>query len=85
MTYRDVFILHVPDALQHSSPDSIAQVLGGGLGVDVPEVNGPIQRLVSVQTTKAVHAIHAVHPSELRSERQVRGHGRPEVALVLHG
>ena len=40
-TYRDVLILHVPDALQHPSPDSIAQVLGGSLRVNVPEVNGP--------------------------------------------
>jgi len=80
--YRDVLILHVPDALQHPSPDGIAKVLGGSLGVDVPEVNGPIQRLVSVQAAKPIHAIHA---SELGSERQVRGHWRPEVALILHG
>ena len=40
-TYRDVLILHVSDALQHPSPDSIAQVLGGSLRVNVPEVNGP--------------------------------------------
>ena len=45
-TYRDVLILHVSDALQHPSPDSIAQVLGGSLRVNVPEVNGPVQRLV---------------------------------------
>jgi len=50
--------------------------------VDVPEVNGSVQRLVSIQPAKAVHAVHA---SEVRSKRQVRGHGRPEIALVLHG
>lgn len=81
-TYCNMLILHVPDALQHTSPDGITQVLGGGLGVDVPEIDRPVQRLVSVQTTKAAHTIHA---SEIRSERQVGGHGRPEVALILHG
>jgi hypothetical protein len=77
-TYRNVLILHVPDALQHASPDGITQVLSGGLGVNVPEIDRPVQRLVSVQTAKAVHAIHA---PEVRSERQVGGHGRPEAAL----
>ena len=92
-----MLILHIPDALQHTSPDSVAQVLSGGFWVDVPEVNRPVQRLVSAQAAKAVHAIHAIHPvhpvhpvhaihpSEFRSERQVGGHGRPEVALILHG
>jgi hypothetical protein len=60
-----MFVLHVPDALQHASPDRIAQVLGGGLGVDVPEVDSPVQRLVSVQ---APEAIHAVHSSEVGGE-----------------
>ena len=77
-TYCNVLILHVPDALQDTSSDSIAQVLGGSLGVDVPEIDRPVQRLISIQTTKAVHAIHA---PEVRSERQVGCHGRPEVAL----
>ena len=43
-----MLILHVPDALQHTSPDPIARVLGGGLGVDVAEVDCPVQRLVPV-------------------------------------
>jgi hypothetical protein len=87
-TYCNMLILHVPDALQHTSPDGIAQVLSGGLGVNVPEVDRPVQRLVSAQSAEAVHAVHpvhAIHASKVRSERQVGGHGRPEVALVLHG
>ena len=77
-----MLILHVPDALQHTSPDGIAQIFGGGLRVDVPEVDRPVQRLVSVQAAKAVHAAHA---SKIRSERQIGGHGGPEVALTVHG
>lgn len=51
--------------------------------MDVPEIDRPVQGLVSVQ---AAHAIHAAHTSEVRSKRQVGGHGRPEVALtVVHG
>ena len=73
-----MLILHVPDALQHTSPDGIAQVLSGSLGVDVPEIDRPVQRLIPIQTTKAVHTIHA---PEVRSERQVGRHGRPKVAL----
>ena len=86
--YRNVLILHVPDALQYTTPDSVTQVLGGGLGVDVPKVNCPVQRLVSVQATKAVHPVHPVHPihtSKVGGEGQVGGHGRPEVALTLDG
>ena len=77
-----MLILHVPNALQYSPPDSIAQVLGGSLGVDVPEVDRPVQCLISIQTTKAVHAVHA---PEIGSERQVGCHWRPEVALGGHG
>ena len=84
-TYRNMLILHVPDALQHTSPDGVAQVLGGGLGVDVAEVDGPVQRLVSVQATEAVHTVHTIHSSEIRREGQVGGHRRPEVALTLEG
>ena len=76
--YRDMLILHVltlhvPDVLQHTSPDRIAQVLGGGLGVGVAKVDRPFQRLVPVQATKA------------RGEGQVGNHRRPEVALTLDG
>lgn len=77
-----MLILHVPDALQDTPPDSIAQVFSGSLGVDVPEVDRPVQCLISIQTTKAVHAIHA---PEIGSERQVGCHWRPEVALGGHG
>ena len=84
-TYCNVFILHVPNALQHTSPNSIAQILSGGLRVDVPKIDRPVQRLVSVQAAKVVHGVHAIHASELRSERQVGGHGRPEITLALDG
>lgn len=47
-TYCNVLILHVPDALQHTSPNGITQVLSGSLGVNVPEIDRPVQRLVSV-------------------------------------
>ena len=50
--------------------------------MDVAEVDRPVQRLVPVQAAKTVHAIH---PSKVGSERQVGGHGRPEVALTLDG
>ena len=84
-------ILHVPDALQRTSPDRIAQVLGDGLGVDVAKIDCPVQRLVSVQAAEAihtVHTVHAVHPirsSEVRGEGQVGGRWRPKVALTLEG
>ena len=77
-----MLILHVPDTLQHTSPDGIAQIFGSGLGVDVPEIDRPVQGLVPIHAAKAVHAAHA---SKIRSERQIGGHGRPEVALTMHG
>lgn len=80
-TYRDMLVLHVPDTLQHTSPNSVAQVLCCGLGVDVSEVDCPVQCLISIQTPKVIHSIHS---SELGGEGQIGGHGRPEVALVLH-
>ena len=80
--YHDMLILHVPNVLQHTSPDHIAQVLGGSLRVDVAKVDCLVQRLVPVQATEAVHAIHS---SEVRGKGQVGGHGRPEVALTLDG
>ena len=46
-----MLILHVSGALQHASPAGIAQVLRGGLVVDVSEVDRLVQRLVSVQAT----------------------------------
>jgi hypothetical protein len=41
-TYRDVLILHVPDALQNSSSDSIAQVLRGGLRMYIAQIYRPV-------------------------------------------
>ena len=84
-TYRDVLVLHVPNTLQHASPDCIAQILSGGLGVDVPEVDRPVQRLIPVHASKTVHAVHAIHSSKVGGEGQVGGHGRPKVSLVLDG
>ena len=72
--------------MQHTSPSRIAQVLGGGLGVDVGEVDHPVQRLVPAQATEAVHTVHtvhAIHSSEIRGEGQVGGHREPEIALTL--
>jgi hypothetical protein len=41
-THRDVFILHIPYALEHATSDAIAQVLRCRLWVNVTEVYGPI-------------------------------------------
>ena len=43
-----MLILHVSNALQHTPPDCIMQVLGGGLGVDVAKVDCPVQQLVPI-------------------------------------
>ena len=40
--YYNGLILPVSNALQHTSLDRIAQVLGYGLGVDVSEVDRPV-------------------------------------------
>ena len=67
--YRDMLILHASDGLCSTSPDCIARVLCGGLGVDIAEVD---------------HPVHPIHSSEVRGERQVGGYWRLEVALTLN-
>src|ERR1700761_7402592 len=42
-THRDVFVLHVPYALEYASSYAIAQVLRCCLGMNVAEVYGPIR------------------------------------------
>lgn len=45
-----MLILHVPDALKHAAPNSIAQVFGCRLWVDVTQIDCP------------VHSLNASHP-----------------------
>ena len=55
--YYDVLILHAFGVLRHTSLNDIAQVLCGGLRVDIAKVNHPAtQQLAPVQATKAIHA-----------------------------
>ena len=83
--YRNPLTLHVPGALRYTSPGCVAQVLGGGLGVDVAKANRSVQRLVSVQAAKTVHPVHPVRASGVGGSGRIEGHGRSEVALTLNG
>ena len=83
--YRNPLTLHVPGALRYTSPGCVAQVLGGGLGVDVAKANRSVQRLVSVQAAKTVHPVHPVRASGVGVPGRIGVHGRSEVALTLNG
>lgn len=37
-----MLVLHVPDALQHTSANGVAQILRRRVGVDVAEINGSV-------------------------------------------
>lgn len=54
MTYSNMLILHVPDALEYAPTNGIAKIFGGSLGVNVAEVHGPVHGL------DAAHAISHV-------------------------
>ena len=68
-----MLILHIPNALQHSSPDCIAQILRRRLGMDVPQIDSPIQTL-GVHTTHSTQRVLCV-----------RGERREGYASGLHG
>ena len=51
-----MLVLHVPHALQYTSPDSVTQVLRGRLWVNVPQVHRSIKSLHSCASSHA-HAI----------------------------
>jgi hypothetical protein len=77
-----MFILHVPDALQHTSPDRVTQILRRRLRMYRTEINRP------VHTLDAPHAAHHVHRRErggrgVRAERAKmrRGGGRGDEGL----
>lgn len=52
-THSNVFVLHVANALQDATPNGVTQVLNGGLGVNVAQVDGAI--------SGAVHALCHIH------------------------
>lgn len=72
-TYGDMLILHVSQALEDTTTDSVAQVLGGRFRVDVPEIHSPVQPL---STRKALEGIGG--------EGNVRGHGRGGKGISAH-
>ena len=53
-TYSNMFILHIPNALQHPTADSIAEIFSCCLRMDVTQVHRPIHAL------KALNAVHTI-------------------------
>jgi hypothetical protein len=49
-----MLVLHVPNALQDTATDGIAQILSRRLRMDVSKVHSPIQAL------RAGHALHSI-------------------------
>ena len=58
-TYRDVLVLHIAKALEDTTTDGVAKVLGRRLRVDVTKVDS------AVQTSRTGHTI--LSPSEADS------------------
>jgi len=49
-----MFILHIPNTLQHATPNRIAQILRRRLGMDIPEINRPVQPLASRHALQSI-------------------------------
>ena len=65
-----MLVLHVADALQNAAANGVAKVLSGRLGVNITQVYGPVEPLVSRDS----HGI--------RGERRIRRERRERLARV---
>ena len=53
-TYSNVLILHIPQALQDTSTNSIAQILSGRFGMNISKINSSVQALGTSETLKGI-------------------------------
>lgn len=65
ITYSNMLILHVPDALEHASTNGVTKILGCGLGVDVAEVHGPVHGLNTAHAICHVAGVQHINGREL--------------------
>jgi len=70
-----VLVLHIPDALQDTAANGIAQVFWSGLWVDITQIHGPVHGLNPAHTIGHVASVHHVDGCEwctpIRRERKV--------------
>ena len=81
--YSDMLVLHVPDALQHTSTDGVAQILRRRLGMDVAEINCSVYSGTPRYSTRAAghHGVDVSlrEPRRGWQERSQRGQTRKVV------
>ena len=75
-----MLVLHVPDALQHTSTDGVAQILRRRLGMDVAEINRSVYSGTPRYSTRA-----AGHHGVDVSLREPAGGGRSVAKGGKHG
>ena len=73
-----MLILHVPDALQYTSANGVAQILRRRIGVDIAEINGPIHPRTTCCSTRAGshHGVDVGRREPARGSRAVPKRGK---------
>ena len=61
-----MLVLHVHDALLHTSTNGVAQILSRHLGMDVAEINGPVYLGISSTPVPPAVMHHGVSAEETR-------------------
>ena len=59
-----MLVQHIPDALQNTATDGVAQIFRSGLWVDVTQIHGPVHSLHSAHTVGHVASVHHVDGCE---------------------
>jgi len=59
-----VLVLHIPDALQDTAPDGVAQIFRSCLRVNVTQIYRPIHGLNTAHTVGHVASVHHVDRCE---------------------
>lgn len=70
LTYSNVFILHIPNALQHSTANCIAKIFGRSLWMNVTQIHCPVHALNALNAahTISIHHFHWVKSSGIWRE-----------------
>ncbi len=55
MTYSNMLLWHISDALQHTTPNSITQILRRRLRVNVTQINSSVHSLGGRKSTCHIH------------------------------
>lgn len=66
--YNDMLVLHIPDAMQHTSANGIAKILRRRLAVDVAEVRCPVYP----GTTRCSTGVASRHSSDVSPREPAR-------------